>query len=234
VRDSVGRLFVVPRASYPLLLEDRELVRRLYAGAVRQMDDFLARVVDTLTATSQLARTTVILTSDHGEELLEHGHVGHASTSHYATLYEEVLRVPLLFIDSRMAAQTLTARVQGQDLFPTLLRLAGEDPRLPAASPAVDLSGLLFTPAAVLPDALAADRVLTFQSARMGYQTPRSHATQVVSGFSDGRKKYIFEQYETPRRLLYDLQADPGEQAPILDGEAIEQAHERLLATLSG
>src|ERR1700712_5419579 len=69
VRDSVGRLFVVPRHQYPLLPEDRWIVRRLYAGAVRQMDDFLAREFETLAETSLLATTTVVLTADHGEEL---------------------------------------------------------------------------------------------------------------------------------------------------------------------
>src|SRR5262249_6716266 len=119
VRDSVGRLFVVPRHEHPLLAQDRDIIRRLYAGAVRQMDDFLSRVLGALSTDDQLANTTLILTADHGEELLEHGHVGHASTSHHATLFEEVLRTPLLFIDSRIAApQELAARVQGGDLFP--------------------------------------------------------------------------------------------------------------------
>lgn len=230
VRDSVGRLFVVPRFEYPLLPEDRAIVRALYAGAVRQMDDFLARVFAALDVTGQLARTTVVLTADHGEELLEHGHVGHASTSHYATLYEEVLRVPLLFIDARIAAaRTIAVPVQGSDLFPTILRLAGEEPQ-PADSAALDLSGLVLDPAAEPPAALAPDRLLAFHCARMGYQTPQSHKGHVVTGFIAGRQKYIFEQYESPRRLLYDLAADPTEQSALTHGPAVEAAHARLLA----
>jgi arylsulfatase A-like enzyme len=221
----------VPRQQYPLLAEDRAVVRALYAGAVRQMDDFLARVFAALEATGQLQRTTVVLTADHGEELLEHGHVGHASTSHHATLHEEVLRVPLLFIDARLKGpRTIAARVQGQDLFPTLLGLGGAPPPPPSGSPAVDLGGLLLDPAAPLPAGLFADRVLAFHSARMGYQTPASHKGQVISGFSDGRRKYIYEHYEAPRRLLYDLSSDPGEQAPRHHGPEVEAAHAELLA----
>lgn len=231
VRDSVGGLFVVPRFQYPLLPEDRPIVRALYAGAVRQMDDFLARVFATLDATGQLAQTTVVLTADHGEELLDHGHVGHASTSHYATLFEEVLRVPLLFIDARIQEpRTISAPVQGSDLFPTLLRLAGEDPRLTVDSPAVDLAGVLLDPDAALPAALTPDRLLAFHCARMGYQTPQSHKGHVVTGFTDGRRKYIFEQYESPRRLLYDLASDPTEQSALTHGPQVESAHARLLA----
>ncbi len=231
VRESVGQQFVVPRQKYALLPEDQAVVRALYAGAVRQMDDFLGRVFAALDETGQLERTTVVLTADHGEELLEHGHVGHASTSHYATLYEEVLRVPLLFIDSRVGApRTIAAPVQGVDLFPTILRLAGEDPKLPKGSPAVDLSRLLFEPTAAVPPELRADRLLAFQCARMGYQTPQSHKDHVVTGFTDGRCKYIYEQYESPRRLLYDLTIDPGEQSPLTQGPEVDTAHERLLA----
>jgi arylsulfatase A-like enzyme len=195
------------------------------------MDDFLGRVLDALG--EQLAHTTLVLTADHGEELLEHGHVGHASTSHYATLYEEVLRIPLLFIDSRIQGPAeFAARVQGGDLFPTLLRLAGEEPQLPASSDAVDLSELVLH-GGPPPKALAGDRVLSFQSARMGYQTPRSHQGHLVTAYSDGHRKYIFEQYGRPRRLLYDLAADPGEQSAITDGPEVDAAHARLQAILN-
>jgi arylsulfatase A-like enzyme len=235
VRDSVGKLFVVPRQAYPLQPADAPLVRRLYAGGVRQMDAFLQRVLDALSAAGQLERTLLVLSADHGEELLEHGHVGHASTSHHGTLYEEVLRIPLLFIDAQIPGpRTLAARVHGGDLFPTLLHLAGAEPSAPAdASDAVDLSGLLFDPAAPLPKELTGERVLAFQSARMGYQTPRTHEGQLVTGFSDGRRKYIHEQYDAPRHLLYDLVADPGEQTAQTQGPQVEAAHRQLLALQS-
>ncbi len=142
-----------------------------------------------------------------------------------------MLRIPLLIIDSRVAApRTVSARVQGQDLFPTLLHLAGQDPELPTNSSAVDLRGLLFASQAELPSGLTESRRLTFQSARMGYQTPRSHDGQLVTGFSDGRRKYIYEQYDTPRRLLFDLRTDPGELNPTTSGPAVDAAHAELLA----
>ena len=128
------------------------------------------------------------------------------------------------------ALKSIAAPVQGVDLFPTILRLAGEDPKLPKGSPAVDLSRLLFEPTAAVPPELRADRLLAFQCARMGYQTPQSHKDHVVTGFTDGRCKYIYEQYESPRRLLYDLTIDPGEQSPLTQGPEVDTAHERLLA----
>ena len=75
----------------------------------------------------------------------------------------------------------------GRRSVPTILGLAGEDPGLPKGSPAVDLSQPLFAPAAEMPPELRADRLLAFQCARMGYQTPQSHKDHVVTGFTDGR-----------------------------------------------
>jgi hypothetical protein len=66
----------------------------------------------------------------------------------------------------------------------------------------------------------------------MGYQTPRSHADHTICGLSDGSSKLIWEQYDRPQRLLFDLRTDPHEQAPTLSGPAVEAAHQRLLAWL--
>lgn len=230
LRDSVCSRFVVPRHEFSFAPEDRELVRRLYAGGVRQMDDFLLRVWETLSQCGLEERTTLVLTADHGEELLEHGHVGHASTAHHATLYEEVLRVPLFIIDPRVkAARTVEARVQGIDLFPTLLSLCGVSSPTPRGQDqAVDLSAFVLSDDA--PPGWGTERRFFFESARMGYLTPKSHAGQLVSGWSDGKYKYIFEQYDTPRQLLFDLRRDPHEEHPSQSGLEVEAAHAELLA----
>src|SRR5205807_337283 len=93
----------------------------------------LSRVVEALGGDHLDERTTLVITSDHGEELLDHGHVGHASTAHMATLHEEVLRIPLLVIEGgegggRLRPRRVPTRVHGMDLFPTLLSLAGVTP----------------------------------------------------------------------------------------------------------
>lgn len=236
LRDSVGKLFVVPRGEHVLLPDDREAVQRLYAASVRQMDDFLARVLASLADSGQLANTTIVITADHGDELLEHGHVGHASTAHYATLYEELLRIPLLIIDPRIREPRRSqARVWLADLLPTLLGMAGVVGNgVPAA--AQDLSPLFFASlgdgdfAARDRELLQATdrRRLVFHSSRRGYQTPRSQEAQYVLAFSDGNTKYIYENYDAPRQLLFDLQTDPDELAPLTAGPAVEAAHAEL------
>jgi arylsulfatase A-like enzyme len=239
LRESVCSRFVVPRHEFPQSPDDREAVRRLYAGGVRQMDDFLARVWSELLHGRQgerlIDRTAVVLTADHGDELLEHGHVGHASTAHHATLHEEVLRVPLFLFHPRLcAARRVSERVQGPDLFPTILSLCGV--RAPAVSGrgpcggAVDLSPLVFS--GEMPAGLLGRREFLFQSSRMGYQTPRSRDGQMVTGISDGVRKYVYEAFDAPRRLLYDLCRDPLELHPQTDGDAVAAAHAELCAAL--
>lgn len=68
----------------------------------------------------------VIVTADHGEEFSDHGGIGHKNT-----LYEELLRVPLvLHAPGRIPAGRVASPVSTIDLMPTLRELCG----LPAAA----------------------------------------------------------------------------------------------------
>jgi len=105
--------------SLPRDLKPRDLAHlvALYDGEIAWVDANIGRVLATLPK-----NTIVVITADHGEEFLDHGQCGH-----YKTLYDEVLRVPLIVrYPGRVAAGR---RVQGQvrlmDIGPTLFALAG-------------------------------------------------------------------------------------------------------------
>lgn len=66
-------------------------VFELYDGAVRQADEGFGRLIQKLKSLDLLEDTIVILTSDHGKELGEHGAIGHGHA-----LYQEMLSVPLV------------------------------------------------------------------------------------------------------------------------------------------
>lgn len=208
LRQTVGALHVAPRDTVRIPPDAAEIVRRMYAAGVLELDEFLARTFEALRDRGALGRTLVVLTSDHGEELLEHGHVGHASTAHGATLYEEVLRIPLLFADPRVGApRRVQARVQCSDVYRTVLSLLE---RPDAAGDGVDLSEVVLGGEPSLP----ADRILSFHASRRGFQTPREMEGHEVSGWSDGRRKVVVERFGALRAWEFDLEADPGEREP--------------------
>lgn len=210
--ETVGGQFVLERHLHPLDPAHQSTVRAMYAAGVRRMNDWLEQVFEHLEARGLMDDTVVVLTSDHGEELLERGHVGHASTAEHAHLYEEVLRIPLLVIDPRVRhPRTVQTRVQGLDLFPTLHTLAG----LPAPA----CHGVDLTPAihgAGEPEA-DPDRLFAFHSARRGYRTPKSEQAHQITGLSDGRWVFIDQRFGDFAPVLYDLQVDPEQRHPITE-----------------
>jgi len=218
--ESVCSHFVVPRGQFSFALEDQDLIQRLYAAGVLQLDAFLKRLFEVLQEGDLVDRTTFVLTADHGEELLDHGHVGHASTSHHATLHEEVLHVPLFIFDERIEGpMTITARMQGMDLHSTVLSLLGL--KASGGPGTFDFSQAILSSGGPLPPER---RDFYFQGARKGFRTPREQEGQTVEGVSDGHRKVIFEAFDAPRCMRYDLDADPGEHHPrLFDPEAFQE-----------
>lgn len=103
--------------------EHRAYVRSLYEGEIRQMDSQLGRLLRQVDAIGARSRSIVCFTSDHGEELWDHGDWGHGHT-----VYEEQIRVPLLFAGPGIAARRIPAAMSAIDLMPTLAALMGLPP----------------------------------------------------------------------------------------------------------
>jgi arylsulfatase A-like enzyme len=105
---------------------DVEHVIALYDGTIRQTDEAIGRLLDYLKDSGLDQRTLVIVTSDHGEELLEHSKIA----VHSHTLFDELLRVPLIFRGPGIPARdsALEEQVQSIDITPTILELARIDP----------------------------------------------------------------------------------------------------------
>jgi arylsulfatase A-like enzyme len=62
--------------------------------------------------------TVVVLTADHGEQFLDHG-----GWEHSDTLYDELIRVPLIIRVPQVRPRIVSSQVQLIDLYPTLLEL---------------------------------------------------------------------------------------------------------------
>jgi arylsulfatase A-like enzyme len=92
----------------------------LYDGCIRYVDDSLADFFRFLNEAGIADNTVIIITADHGEAFWEHG-----VDTHGSTVYDEVLRVPLIIVwpgrfdDPRK----VTSQVRLIDLFPTILEM---------------------------------------------------------------------------------------------------------------
>ena len=92
-----------------------------YDGEVAYSDEIVGRFFDRLKSLDLYDRSTIVVLSDHGEGLGDHG-----EQEHGLFLYQETTRIPLLVkAAGSRSARRVTAPVQQIDLAPTLLDLAG-------------------------------------------------------------------------------------------------------------
>ncbi len=104
--------------------EEIEYVRDLYDGEVRYTDDFVGELLAELDALAISENTVVVFTADHGEEIFEHGNIGHTRT-----LYEELIRVPYLIrAPGVKPGLRLESPVSIVSLVPTVMDLVGLSP----------------------------------------------------------------------------------------------------------
>lgn len=99
----------------------RERLENLYDGEIAWTDAQLSRLWEELRRLGLGEETLVLVTSDHGEEFLEHGYVEHGRT-----LYQEITRVPMIVSGPGVPSDSVGGRVVSHlDLLPTILAAAG-------------------------------------------------------------------------------------------------------------
>jgi len=122
-RDVTPGEVLEPVRSGRLVLDeaDQDHVRRLYRAGVRRLDAALGGFLEAVEERLRDAPRLVVVTSDHGEELFEHGSVGHGHA-----LWDEVVRVPLIvrFPEGDRVGRS-AAPVGGLAVAPTILEAAG-------------------------------------------------------------------------------------------------------------
>jgi arylsulfatase A-like enzyme len=108
--------------------DDMELLGRLYDAEISYTDQCIGELVDGLRTTGLLDDTLLVLTSDHGENLGEHGLMDHMFSVH-----EPIVRVPLIvrFPGGTPRGQD-AGLVQTLDVFPTVVA-ALDDAAAPVA-----------------------------------------------------------------------------------------------------
>lgn len=175
--------------------DDLLRLRRHYAANVSMIDHQVGRILAALDARGYLDDALVIFTSDHADALGDHGHI------QKWTMYDSVLRVPLVFWSKNLPLRrgVRDDLVQLFDVAPTILDAAGV--AVPAGFEARTLWHDLHGQAGPEPrDAVYAEL------ARDHIQT----GSEFILMRRDRRWKIVL-YLDDAAGELYDLQADPGE-----------------------
>jgi arylsulfatase A-like enzyme/Flp pilus assembly protein TadD len=183
-----------------------------YAGEVAATDAALGPLLQPILERSAPAETLVILTSDHGEGLGDHGEATHGIFA-----YEATLKVPLIVHSPALVAPGVVAAPAGHvDILPTILDALG----LPAAP---GLRGRSLLGSASDKDAAP----FTYFEALSG---SLNRGWAPLSGLVADGIKYV----DLPIPELYDLRTDPQE-ARNLAAERSQQvaAYRKLLASVA-
>jgi len=196
--------FARPADEAPSLLDT--LTKRTavdaYDGEIAFTDDEVGRLLAHLAARGLDRDTLVVVTSDHGEGLGQHGVIGHA-----VNVYEEAVHVPLVLRwPGRLAPGRVIAEpVESVDLVPTLLELLA----LPATK---DVRGRSLAGALLRGEPLDPDHAVVTH--RRPYDKPIDeggiHVYGELFGVRRGSWKWIEGTLDGTREL-YDLATDPRE-----------------------
>jgi len=169
-----------------------------YDGEIRWVDHNLGLVLDAVDRLGLRDRTLVVVTSDHGEEFFEHGGKGHRRT-----LYDEVIRVPLIFSSPGVVPEGLIddSVVSLVDILPTIAGLLGVEP--PAEATGRDLRPTIAADATGVGRPVLSELVITRPDGGFGrLQSLRTSRHKVIGDLEIGTLDH------------FDLVHDPGERAP--------------------
>ncbi len=187
---------------------DGKTLQAAYYAMIKQIDDVMGRILETLEETGQRERTVIIFTSDHGETLGDHGLIQKG-----CRFYEGLVRVPLIF--------SLPGHFEGGLRSDALVGLLDKTPTL------LDLAGL------EVPDRMQGMSLLPILR---GGASPDHHRDFVRCEFYDAldqpdgtfatmyrdRRYKLVMYHGHAHGELYDLEADPDEFENLWDASSAQ------------
>lgn len=191
--------------------------RQYYFADIIHLDAQLGRVLDTLEETGRLANAVIMLLSDHGEMLFDHG-LRRKGGAHY----DACIRVPLIIAGPGLQkGVSCDALVQLEDFCPTIMELTGltlpqqqpEGPRIKGPYMTFEPEDIPVIPGRSLLPFCRGETVTNWREAAyvesfcdLDSDDPRDWARTVRT------QRYRYTWFPQGGEELYDLQADPGEQ----------------------
>ncbi|HXI03666.1 MAG TPA: sulfatase, partial [Candidatus Saccharimonadales bacterium] len=196
--------------------EDFDALVALYDGEVSYMDSKIGDLLGGLKSMGRMESTLIVFTSDQGEELIDHGGLGHAHT-----LYQELVHVPLVLSGPGIAAgSVLDGNVSQVDLAPTILEAVGLTP--PAPMDGVSLWGALSRNEPVPARDIFMEETYTGQRSLVhAIRAARRGNLKIIGSSFHARGEGPWDW------ALYDLEADPKE-STRLEGTQPEVAREMI------
>ena len=172
--------------------------RHPYDGEIAYADNQLGRLIQWLKGAGLYSHTSIVLLSDHGESLGEHG-----EQEHGFFIYNSTVHVPLIIKPAAQSGHNLrpiAGPIETIAVAPTMLQMAGiSDP----IQQQFDSAGLIAPD--VLPSAAYSETFYPFSS--FGWSP--------LHGLETSQYHYI----EAPRPELYSPQADPAEAHDVVNNQ---------------
>ena len=171
---------------------------RPYDGEIAYMDHYVGAILERLKEKGILERTLIVVAGDHGEGLGDKVETGHG-----IFLYEETLRVPLIFSNPRIfpRSRVVESAVRLVDVAPTILEIAG------LSGEAAGMQGQS------LIDRMNGKTRKDLDSLVETFYPRDNFGWSELVGLVAGPWKMI----QAPRPELYDLEKDPGENQNIFE-----------------
>lgn len=177
----------IRKGLWKLTPEARRFLHWWYNQEVIGVDKLLGDFLQKLESQGYLKNTLIVFASDHGEEFWEHGSVVHGHT-----LYNELIRVPLiLHYPEVLSPQREEKKVSHTQIYPTILNLLKVPPIKNKAWRGPDLRTFL---------------PYIFSEALLYFEDRKALISQA-------HEKWIYFYGKTSE--IYDLALDPGEKNPL-------------------
>jgi tetratricopeptide (TPR) repeat protein len=179
---------------------------RPYDGEVALVDSELGKLLDYMKNNNLFKNTLIVLTSDHGESLEEHGEKTHGYFAYNSTIW-----VPLIITTPNESQKVVEQHVSHVDIFPTACDIL-KIPKPPF------LQGISLLPA--LNGKNLPERLLYFESLYPHY----SRGWAPLQGYISHKEKFI----QSPIPELYNLEQDFQETKNMADASHLESYRKML------
>ena len=184
----------------------------LYDSEINFMDFYLGELIQKLDLDKD---TLIIVTSDHGEEFLEHKYLTHGNN-----LHKETIHIPLIVkLPNSAKKETVTKYVNLVDIMPAILQLLEINP------PEQVLGKSFFEKKGLLPQF----KKILFGKDTLDCTFSEISKVNVLKTIMTPEYKYIYD-YKSKKGLLYDMKVDPLERENIINRKTNQsiQLKERL------